>query len=213
MPRSMIPAVFACLLALLVLAPGAGAQSTNDIIKDCADDSKLSKKYSPSALRKARNDIPDDVDEYTDCRDVLNRAISAPATRSNGGGNDQGGGGDTTGSTGSSADQSGGGSDDSGGSSDSSSGSDEPLTPQDDVERKALEQAEDAASEPIQVGQEKITPGSSSLATQAGRNGLPTSLVVVLALLGAAAMAASVPVARRQLAAAGPALRRLLRRR
>lgn len=209
MPRFMIPAVFACLLALLIAAPGASAQSTDAIIKDCSDDSKLSKKYSPSALRKARNNIPDDADEYTDCRDVLNRAISSIGNPSNGGGNDNGG--DTTGSTGSSGNQSGG--DDSGGSSDPSAGADEPLTPQDDTERSALKQAEDAASGPVQVGQEKITPGSSSLATQAGRNGIPTPLVVVLALLGAAALVGSVPIARRQLAAAGPALLRLLRRR
>ena len=47
------------------------------ILRDCADDGDLQGDYSPSELRDARQNIPSDIDEYTDCRDVLARAASA----------------------------------------------------------------------------------------------------------------------------------------
>jgi hypothetical protein len=206
-PRSMILVVLGCLVALLVAAPGASAQSTNDIIRDCSDDSKLDRDYSPSQIRRARNNLPSDVDEYSDCRDVLNRAL----TSVNRGNNDNDGGdqGNTSGSNSGSNDS---GSNSGDTSRDEGSSQDEgPLTPADDAERKALEEAQSNA--PVQVGDEKVSPGTSSLATRAASNGLPTPLIIVLALLGLATTAAAVPVARRQVAALGPAAMRLLRRR
>jgi hypothetical protein len=59
-----------CALALPALASASGAQ----VIRDCADDGHLSKTYSQADLRKALEDLPTDVDEYTDCRDVIRRA-------------------------------------------------------------------------------------------------------------------------------------------
>ncbi len=207
MPRSMILVVLACLVALLVAAPGASAQSTNDIIRDCSDDSKLDRDYSPSQIRRARNNLPSDVDEYSDCRDVLNRALTSVNRRNNDidGGNQS--------DSGSNSGNNNSGNNDSGGDNRRDRGSSEdegPLTPQDDAERKALEQANNT---PVQVGDEKVSPGTSSIATQAARNGIPTPLVIVLALLGFAATAAALPVARRQVAALGPAVMKLLRRR
>jgi hypothetical protein len=206
-PRSMILVVLGCLVALFVAAPGASAQSTNDIIRDCSDDSKLDRDYSPSQIRRARNNLPSDVDEYSDCRDVLNRALTSVNRRNN----DNDGGNQSDSGNNSGNNNSGGNSGGGDNRRDQGSSEDEgPLTPQDDAERKALEQATNA---PVQVGDEKVSPGTSSIATQAARNGIPTPLVIVLALLGFAATAAAVPVARRQVAALGPAVMRLLRRR
>src|SRR3954449_7674472 len=70
----MLRLVLAGLLLLLAIAPAAEAASTTQILRDCADDGVLQGHYSPSDLRKARNNIPTDTDEYTDCRDVLARA-------------------------------------------------------------------------------------------------------------------------------------------
>ena len=45
-----------------------------DIINDCQD-GKLDGNYSPSEIRDARNNIPADIDQYSDCRDVIAAAI------------------------------------------------------------------------------------------------------------------------------------------
>ena len=77
----MLRLALACLvLGLLVAVPAASAASTTQILRDCADDGVLQGNYTPSELRKARQNIPTDTDEYTDCRDVL-RAPRRPARR------------------------------------------------------------------------------------------------------------------------------------
>ena len=74
----MLRLALACLvLGLIVAVPAANAASTTQILRDCADDGVLQGDYSPSELRKARQNIPTDTDEYTDCRDVLARAAAA----------------------------------------------------------------------------------------------------------------------------------------
>src|SRR3954452_9218025 len=70
------------LLATLLLAPAAWAQDTK-IIRDCALDGVLDGHYTTAELRSARAHLPTDVDEYSDCRDVISRAIAA-ATQSTG---------------------------------------------------------------------------------------------------------------------------------
>src|SRR4051794_13558279 len=77
--------IFLALLAALLFAPVARATPPIDIQRDCADDGVLQGDYSASDLRKARSDLPTDADEYSDCRDVLSRAI-ANATGSDAGG-------------------------------------------------------------------------------------------------------------------------------
>src|SRR6185436_12729910 len=75
---SMLRLALACLLlGLLAVTPAANAASTTQILRDCADDGVLQGDYSPAELRKARQNIPTDTDEYTDCRDVLARALAA----------------------------------------------------------------------------------------------------------------------------------------
>jgi hypothetical protein len=70
-------------LALLALPTPAFA-SADQVIRDCAQDGKLDRKYSNAELRRARNNMPSDLDEYSDCRDVIASAIK--------GGSDLGGG-------------------------------------------------------------------------------------------------------------------------
>ncbi len=62
-------------LTLLVAAPAAMAGTRADIVKDCFDDGKLDGNYTASQIRDARNNLPADVDQYSDCRDVLARAL------------------------------------------------------------------------------------------------------------------------------------------
>ena len=69
------PALIAVLM-LLVAAPTVPAQSTrNQILRECQNGS-LSGDYTAREIRDARSNIPDDVDQYTDCRDVLSRALT-----------------------------------------------------------------------------------------------------------------------------------------
>jgi hypothetical protein len=166
----MLRLVLACLVIWLLAAPAANAASTTQILRDCADDGVLQGDYKPSELRKARNNIPTDTDEYTDCRDVLARAAARGVAGSGG----DGSGGDDGPSSGALAD---------------------PNTPEGrEIVGKAGARG---APQPIKIGGRSVMPGTAGFAAGAARNGLPTPLVVVLALLGAAALATSAPTIRR----------------
>src|SRR4051812_15067610 len=116
--------IFLALLATLLCAPAARADTTTQIWRDCVLDSKLDGHYTVAQLRHARSHPPADGLEYTDCTDILARAIAAKtssssSSSSNSGGNSSGGGnsggGGGGGGTGSSSGGGGGG----GGSADS----------------------------------------------------------------------------------------------
>jgi hypothetical protein len=180
----------ACLLAVLLCAPAALADGTRTkILRECQD-GRLTGSYTSSQIRDALNNIPDDIDQYSDCRDVLRRALLNQAGSSGGNGGSTGGPG-------------GGGI---GGSGGVGGGSSQPLTPSTDADRKALDQAAKAGAQPLQIAGRNVTPGEGV------RNSLPTTLLVVLALLALATLAALLPSARRlgRLSAIGPTLRRVL---
>jgi hypothetical protein len=180
-------AFVACLLALLVAAPAALADSTRTkILRECQE-GRLTGDYTPSQIRDARNNIPDDIDQYSNCRDVLTRALLAGAADSGDGGN--GGSGGAAG---------GGGSGGAGG---------QKLTPSTDADRQALQSAAASGGQPLEVAGRKVSPGVGS------RNEVPTTLIVVLALLALAALAAIAPSVRRnvgRLSALGPMVRRVI---
>jgi hypothetical protein len=190
--RRLIVAVAA--LTLLVTPP-AFAWTVDDVIRDCSQNGKLSHDYPPSLIRKARNSLPADVDEYTDCRDLL-------STPSGGGGGDSGG---SSGSSGGSGGGGGGGGTNSGGGGSTSSSSHAakatatPAAPPSPTELKALDQARtDTAA--VNVGGTPITPGAAGMTTGAVDNGLPSTLLVALILLGLAVAAAGGPALRRRFA-------------
>jgi hypothetical protein len=181
-------AFVACLLVLLVAAPAALADSTRTkILRECQE-GRLTGSYTPSQIRDARNNIPDDIDQYSNCRDVLTRALLAGAADSGDGGNGGGAGG--------------------GPGSGGGGGGGERLTPSTDADREALQAAATSGGQPLEIAGRKVSPGVGSL-----RNDLPTTLIVVLALLAVAAVAAIVPFVRRsagRLSALGPMVRRVI---
>jgi hypothetical protein len=72
-------------LAMLALpAPAFG--SADQAIKDCARDGRLDGEYSNAELRKARDNLPSDLDEYSDCRDVFASAIKGGSDLGSGAG-------------------------------------------------------------------------------------------------------------------------------
>jgi hypothetical protein len=170
--------VLGCLL-LGFAAPAALGASTTQILRDCADDGVLQGDYSPSELRKARQNIPADTDEYTDCRDVLARAAAAGVAGSSSNGRK------------------------SGGSSARSRRENDPPADPDTPEGRAIVGGAGAQPPPgpVVIRGRPVIPGTAGLAANTARNDLPTSLLVVLILLAAGALAALVPLARRHVLA------------
>ena len=190
----MLRLALACLVLGLIATPAANAASSTDVLRDCADDGVLQGSYTPSELRKARQNIPTDTDEYTDCRDVLARALTSAIAGTGGGPTDSGS--DATGGAG------GGGGGSGGGGSGLGGGADELITPTTQADRDAIANAAGAgAPDALNINGRSVVPGSSGLTASAVRNGLPTPLVATLALLAAAALAATLPFARRHVLA------------
>jgi hypothetical protein len=66
----------ALLLALLfaLALPATAFAQGEDVIRDCAQDGDLDGDYSDEELDRAYNNLPTDIDEYSDCRDVIRQA-------------------------------------------------------------------------------------------------------------------------------------------
>ena len=183
MLRFMLRPALIAVLMLLLAAPTVLAQSTrNQILRECQNGS-LSGDYTAQEIRDARSNIPDDVDQYTDCRDVLSRAVLALAGGGGSGDTSGGGGGGVGGTTGGAA---GGGT--TGGTGGDAGGA--LLTPSTDADRQALEQAATDGAQPVEVAGRPVTPGNA-------RNEVPSTLLVLLILIAAGAVAALAPQLRR----------------
>ena len=174
---SMLRLALACLvLGVFAVVPAANAASTTQILRDCADDGVLQGDYSPAELRKARQNIPTDTDEYTDCRDVLSRALAAGVSS-------RGGGGGTAGSGGAAANQP----------------PADPHTP----EGRAIVGGAGAQPPPgpMNIGGRSVIPGRASLSSGGVRNELPPGMLAALILLGAGALSTLLPPVRRRVLA------------
>jgi hypothetical protein len=192
LPRHLL--VVAALLLPLAL-PGAALSSPFQVIKDCNQDGELNGRYSNKELRKALDNLPSDIDEYSDCRDVIGAAISGGA----GGAGKGGGGGGGKGSGGGGA----GGGDASG----IVTPEEQAARVQDQADLQALtsQQGRDDAP-PVEVGGEQVEPGPDGLFDLASAsNSLPAPLLVALIGLGLLAIAGSAVAARGRL----PALARI----
>src|SRR5687768_5582527 len=75
---AMLALVFACLLVpgtATAADPHKDRGEVRKIIRDCARDDDLDRRYSLKALRRALRVLPDDIRNYTDCERVIRRAI------------------------------------------------------------------------------------------------------------------------------------------
>jgi hypothetical protein len=182
--------IIAALLGALLLAPAAHAAGPIQIIRDCEDDGVLQGSYTASELRNARSNLPTDIDEYSDCRDVLSRAIAAKTQTAGGGPDTSGGGTPTGGSTGGGGGSGGGGNTSPLSRPDAAEILSGPSTPQDAA---AVADAAQNGDRSMTINGRAVSPGESRLASVWGRNGLPGTTIAVLALIGAALLAAFVP--------------------
>jgi hypothetical protein len=175
-------ALAGCVAAvLLTTASPALAGTREKILQECQD-GRLSGDYTAKEIRDARNHIPTDIDQYSDCRDVLARALADKAGGGSGGSGGAGGGGG-------------------GGGGGGSGGGGPLLTPTNEADNSALRNAQTGGDDPIRIAGGSIRPGAAGLAAGAPRTHLPTTAIVVLALLALAALASLAPHARRRVGA------------
>jgi hypothetical protein len=178
-PASVFPMLrlaLACLvLGLFAVVPAANAASTTQILRDCADDGVLQGDYTPAELRKARQNIPTDTDEYTDCRDVLARAAAAGVSSRGSGG--------------------------AGGSGGAAEGQ-PPADPHSEEGRQIVGAAgAKPPPGPMNIGGRSVIPGRASLSADGVRNDLPPGMLAALILLGAGALSTLLPPVRRRVLA------------
>ncbi|QEC46277.1 hypothetical protein FSW04_00915 [Baekduia soli] len=187
--RLRIATTLALLVALVV--PALAQASGSAVIRDCTDDGQLSRSYSQSDYAQALAHLPADIDEYSDCRDVIRRAQLGGAgggSSSNGGGGSGTGGGTTS---------SGGGGTSSGAPAATGDGTGsaaaaaDPLAGATADERSAYQRAVAAGSAPVKLDGRPITPGTLGGATHTGLSDLPTPLIVILALLALGGLGAA----------------------
>jgi hypothetical protein len=76
----LLTVLVAACAALSVTAPRAHA-SAAAVIRDCSEDGVLNGHYTQSEIRKALEQLPSDLDEYTDCRSVIRAAQLGSAAR------------------------------------------------------------------------------------------------------------------------------------
>ena len=164
MIRTFRQIVLLAALAMLAL-PAAASAGPDAVIKDCARDGRLDKKYSNAELRKARNNLPADLDEYSDCRDVIASAIKGGSAGSSGLGSPGVGGTDPAGEAAAAA--------------------------EDQADLAAA--AEGGAAPTVDVGGTSLRPDSSGFFNLGdAANEVPLPLLLALLLLGSLALASGV---------------------
>lgn len=171
-------------LPALLLAPAAALADGDAVIRDCTDDGTLSGSYSQGEYREALAELPTDVDEYTDCRDVIRSAqLGAAGGRGRGAGSAGGGGTAGPGGTpGAPAAPGAPGAP----AAPAPTKAEEALAGASPQERAAVDAGRQRGSGPIKVGEQLVEPGALGLGTVGAVNGLPATLVVVLVLLALA---------------------------
>jgi hypothetical protein len=183
MRRLLTALAIACLAAPAAASADSGV---NKLLTDACKDEHIDGHYTQAQYKKALEELPTDADEYTACRDVLQRgrlAALGSGKKSNGGGGGSsgaGGGGGTTG---------GGGSTGSTGSSASSGAPNpDPIASATPAQKKALAQAGQSAK-PVNIGGKLVQPGELGLGAIAGSgHSVPTPLAALMVLLAAGAL-------------------------
>ncbi len=177
-------------LVLCLVAPAAASadSATNKLLRDACNDEHVDGHYTQAQYKKALDELPADSDEYTACRDVIERARLAAlsagkhnTTSNGGGGTSTGGGGGSTGSS-----SGGGGSSGSTGSATTA----DPLAKATPKQRKALAKAGQSA-QAVDIGGKLVKPGALGLGTLSGQgHDVPTPLIALIVLLAASALCA-----------------------
>jgi hypothetical protein len=174
------------LSVLALLALPAGAQAANPLT-DCRGDNDLDRRYTKNDLRKALDNLPTDLEEYSNCREVIEAAIASTENTSSGGG---GGGTTPTGGSG-------------GGGGVSTPGG---FTAQDENDIAAVTGEVKENPPAVDIGGKSVKPGDNGLFDLASAsNSVPLPLVLALIALGLLALGGGLLALRGRL----PALARI----
>jgi hypothetical protein len=174
------------LSVLAVLALPAGAMANP--VMDCAQDGDLDRQYSNSELRHGLNNIPGDLDEYSNCRDVLAGAISS--------GSDKGGNRPSAGAAGTTG----------GGGAGSLPAREQAARTKDNADLAGITANPEANPPSVEVGGEQVEPGSNGLFDLASAsNDLPVPLLFALVALALVAIIGGLVALRERI----PALARI----
>jgi hypothetical protein len=167
--RTLIVLVAVCALA----APVAHA-NYKSVIRDCAQDGKLDRKYSDGDLIKAKKKLPSDLNEYSDCSDVIAAAIGGAGKHGGGGGGGATGGGGGAGGGGNAAP--------------ASPAPGDPAAQQDRNDLNKIVQA-GGAKPKVRVGDRTVAPGKNGLfSTASAEQGLPLPLLLTLIAMAVVAL-------------------------
>jgi hypothetical protein len=165
-------------LVLLALPGSAMAQSP---ISDCNTDGDLDHKYSNKQLREAIENLPTDLDEYSNCREILSGAITS--------GSDKGGNRPTLGADGSPLPP-----------------EEHAARTQDNEDLAAITADPEKSPPSVKVGDEEVEPGSNGLFDLASAsNDLPVPLLVALIAIALVALIGGLVAMRERI----PALARI----
>jgi hypothetical protein len=180
------------LMILCLAAPAtAGAEGgVTKLLRDACSDEHIDGTYTQAEYKKALDALAADSDEYTACREVLQRgrlaALGAgkrrPTNNGGGGATGSGGGGGTSGGSSSAVHGS------SGSPSATPASNADPLASATPEQRKALAQVA-KSTQPVDVGGQLVQPGALGLGqlSSSGRD-VPTPLIAIIGLLAAAAL-------------------------
>lgn len=161
--------------AAVASAPTSAVAASTAVIRDCQD-GKIDGRYSQKEFSEALRNIPTDVDEYTDCRDVIRRAQLGAA----GGSSSKADGASAAGGS------SGGAAPPPPSSATANAGKTaaQILQGASPAERAAVTQATGRAGGPVEVGGKLVSPNAAGLSPAGAANVVPTPLIVALVLLG-----------------------------
>jgi hypothetical protein len=148
----------AVLLTLAISASAAAADTGTQIIERCTHGQSLS-GFSQQAYRRALQELPTEVEEYSDCGNLIRHAQLA-ATGGGGGSAGGGGGGPAAAVT--------------------------PLSPS---EASALKSVPTTGATPLRVGGQLVHPGVVHANIASALSSLPDPLLAILAFLLACALA------------------------
>jgi hypothetical protein len=164
-------------LALMAL-PGSAMAGP---IGDCNTDGDLDHNYTNGQLRRAIEDLPTDLDEYSNCREILSGAITS--------GSDRGGGRPTLGADGAPL-----------------PAEEQAARAQDNEDLAAITADPEKSPPSVKVGDEEVKPGSNGLFDLASAsNDLPVPLLVALIALALVALIGGLVAMRERI----PALARI----
>jgi hypothetical protein len=188
----MRPRLFLAFLLIALVLPVRAYASGRDVLRDCADDEKLSKTYTQKEYRDALNQLATDSSEYSNCENVIRQAqldalANSGSHGSSGGGSGHGGGTGGGGGGSGTGGGSGGGSAPSGstgstGGTTSGATSADPLASITPEEQRALDAARTGAA-PSTL--DTVPTGSGRAPNVTGDGHLPGPVVGLLILFAA----------------------------